>query len=46
MEVDLSMQILTQMSDRASAKIMDAIADLDPDYASEIGRFMTDTHGT
>jgi flagellar motility protein MotE (MotC chaperone) len=46
MEVDLSMQILTQMNDRASAKIMDAIADLDPDYAAEIGRFMTDTHGT
>jgi len=46
MEVDLSMRILTQISDRASAKIMDAIADLDPDYAAEIGRFMTDTHGT
>ncbi len=46
MEVDLSMQILTQMSDRASAKVMGAIAELDPDYAAEIGKFMTDTHGT
>ena len=46
MEVDLSMQILTQMSDRASAKVMGAIAVQDPDYAAEIGRFMTDTHGT
>jgi flagellar motility protein MotE (MotC chaperone) len=46
MEVDLSMQILTQMSDRASAKVMDAIAELDPDYAAEMGKFMTDTRGT
>jgi flagellar motility protein MotE (MotC chaperone) len=46
MEVDLSMQILTQMNDRASAKVMNAIAELDPDYAAEIGKFMTDTHGT
>ena len=46
MKVDLSMQILTQMSDRASAKVMDAIAELDPDYAAEIGELMTGTYGT
>ncbi len=46
MEVDLSIQILTQMSDRTSAKVMDAIAELDPDYAAEIGKSIAGTHGT
>jgi flagellar motility protein MotE (MotC chaperone) len=42
LEEAVSIQILTQMDNRTSGKIMDAIADTDPHYAAKISKLMVE----
>ena len=43
LEKDLTMRILSQMDNRTSGKLMEAVASIDPDYAASISKLIADS---